>query len=506
MRQTVLLLMLVVSSSAAAVPATPVMTFYQFNGPSATPYYSIDAFQRSGPSTPAGTLTQGTSVIPCLVIRNGQPLTDTKGTPYVGFDVVVDSGMATPAATDVFKRTLAQRRTLSVQNHHCDGTVRYVIDVRKLYALEKAPFFDPPRLGKPAGGGPRETDGAVTVVKAFHNSAQCATVNRELMGRRGNLARAWERFIDENPGKWPRSTLEHAKHLDYTLRTAIFEGHLERGCSAYGGCERNIIALSIRNRARGQCLRGQGCSGEGDFQGVASSVSQYNIWDEYLTQISGLASCFLRDDLPSGPNGDYYRKLQTMYQQNVGDVERILFGDDQDLAAVFPGETVSELKSLRHYYHAPAMGKCFPNHDRIEYLTGATARRGSDFVLLANMRIRVDEPSDGGYLFREFRVDDEPDRDAVRMVDNYPGFAVDRRKVDLKPSSGCVPYGIPPGCPSERVGRYRRTPGWLGDGRPLGISCRIKDRGAQCQGAGTPTNVVVGGQCDKEMRPVAGVR
>jgi len=34
------------------------------------------------------------------------------------------------------------------------------------------------------------------------------------------------------------------------MRTAIYEGHLDRGCNAYGACERNIIALSIRNRAQ----------------------------------------------------------------------------------------------------------------------------------------------------------------------------------------------------------------------------------------------------------------
>jgi hypothetical protein len=184
------------------------------------------------------------------------------------------------------------------------------------------------------------------------------------------------------------------------MRTALYEGHLDRGCSAYGACERNIVALSIRNRGN-SCLGGQGCGYPGDFQGVSSKVSQYNIWDEFLTQISGLTSCFLREDLsgegvrstaeaPLDFNADYYKKIRAMYEQNVEEVERILFGDDRDLAKVFPGTPLGDLKRLRHYYHPPAMGKCFPE-PRVEYMSGAVASRGDDFALIANTRIRCGE-------------------------------------------------------------------------------------------------------------------
>jgi len=150
------------------------------------------------------------------------------------------------------------------------------------------------------------------------------------------------------------------------------------------------------------------------------------------------------------------------------------------------------------------MGKCFPNHDRVEYISGAVARRGSDFALIANTRIHVDEAKDGGYLFRQFLVDEEPERDVVRIVDDYPGFVVDGRKVQLRPISRCVPYGIPPGCKFSEIGRYRRVPPWLQDGRPVALTCRIKDRGAQCREPGTPATAEAGGVCDTQMRPVAG--
>jgi hypothetical protein len=518
--------------TAAAIPATPVMTLYRFNGPTDLPYYEVETFVRKGASSPAGTLAQGTSVIPCLVVRDGQPLTDGAGTPYVGFRVVVDARKATPADPERFRQAVAERRSLTVASHHCERGVKHVIDVRNLYAMDKAPFFDPPGAGEgqkagdrlrrtdsdagcPGGGcegRPGPVGGLDAVVRAFHASPECAEANRTLLGRREALDRAWDRFTRASEGRWPDEALRRARHLDYTLRTALFEGHLDRGCNAYGACERNVIALSIRNRGRESCLARQGCGAPGDFQGVASAVSQYNIWDEYLTQVSGLTSCFLRPELGEsragggdGSRAGYYARLQRMYAQGVGDIERVLFGDDADLQAAFPGTPLADLKALRHYYHAPAMGKCFPGHERVEYIAGAVAARGGDFALIANARVEVGERTNGGYLFREVTVREEPDRDVLETADRYPGFVLDGRKVTLKRPTGCAPYGIPAGCRLERVGRYRKTPSWLASGRPIEVQCRVLDRGEQCQAEETPRRVGVGGRCDKEMRPVAGV-
>jgi hypothetical protein len=298
------------------------------------------------------------------------------------------------------------------------------------------------------------------------------------------------------------------------MRTVLYEGHLGRGCTAYGACERNVIALSIRNRGQESCTRRQGCRSPGDFQGVASAVSQYNIWDEYLTQTSGLTSCYLRADLGgagSRPEGKdrtgtpSYDKLRRMYEQSLADVYRILFGADAELAQVFPGASLAELRALRHYYHAPAMGKCFPGHPRVEYVSAAVAARGDAFALIANTRVQVDDPTPGGYRFRAFVVREEPDQDVTSLEDPYPGFVLDGRKVTFGTPSRCVPYGIPSGCTLERIGRYRRTPPWLTTGRPLELACRIRDRGEQCQAEETLRTARVGGTCDKEMRPVAGV-
>ena len=497
------LVLLASSQAVADIPATEVMTLYKFNGALELPYYGVEAFRRDGTAAPAGTLTQGSSVVPCLVIRDGRPLTDLSGTPFVGFEVVVDSRRATRDSTEQFKTATAARRSMTATNHHCAGDVAYVLDARNLFALDKPPKFDPPVPDAAAvePPGPEGTSESDQVVRAFHNSTQCAEANRELVGRRAALQQGWSRFSAQNATRWSTEALGRARQLDFAMRTVIFEGHLDRGCNAYGSCERNIIALSIRNRAREGCRSGQGCGFVGDVEGVAANVSQYNIWDEYLTQVSGLTSCYLRRDLVANDG-----RLGAIYGHTVADVERILFGDDRDLEATFPRSSLGNLKALRHYYHPPAMGKCFPDYPQVEFMAGAVAGNGENFALLANTRIEVGEKAEGGYLFRDVVVRDEVGRDTLQVLDHYRGFVVDGRKVTLRGPAGCLPYGIPRGCGFESVGRYRRTPGWLNSGDALEIHCSVPDRGEQCQKPATGPGVVsVGGACDTEMRPVFGV-
>ena len=236
---------------------------------------------------------------------------------------------------------------------------------------------------------------------------------------------------------------------------------------------------------------------------MASLISQYNIWDEYLTQISRLTSCFLRDDLGHHPHSV---KLAARYAQNVEAMEKILFGNDEDLLEVFPSSELKDLKKLRHYYHPPAMGMCFPEHPRLEYISGAVAQRGQDFALLANTRIEVGEARAGGYFFREMVLEQEKDRDAFHPVDAFPGFVVDGRKVNLnRRASGCTPYGVSKTCDFEEVGRHRKPPFWLKAGKALALTCPVKERGPECSEPETLVQAKVGGPCDPEMQVVSGV-
>jgi hypothetical protein len=502
----------VLSALANSIPATPVMTLYRFNGPLELPYYEAAGFRGAIAAARAGTLVQGTTLVPCLVLVAGRPLTDASGTPFVGFEIVVDPRNATPAATARVTEAVAGRKALTVANHHCAPGLRHVIDARDLYAMEKVPFFDPPpRVGargapSAAAPGAAAPGGPDAVVRAFHNSEACAGVNRRLTGRRAALLSAWDAFARDNAGgprNWSAQSLGRARDLDIVVRTALFEGHLGRACNAYGACERNIVALSIRNRAVQRCLAREGCRARGDFTGVASKVSQYNIWDEYLTQISGLTACYLRDDLAADP---YYARLQAMYAQNAGDVQRILFGGQADLVDLFPGAPLADIVSTAHYYHAPAMGKCFPTQPGVEYMGGAVAQNGANFALIANTRLRLDDKTADGYRFRSFRFAETDLRDEIEIRDDYPGFVVDGRKVTGRgPPADCRPYGIPGGCAYGEVGRHRRTPSWLTAGKPVGLTCRVADRTATCLAPERLVTVEVGGRCDTQMRPVSGV-
>ncbi len=486
----------------AAIPATPVMTLYQFNGPLRMPYHRISPQGELGDV--AGHLTQGTSVIPCVVVRNGRALTDDSGTPYVGFEIVVDSANPGEGATERFRQAFAAQRELKVDNHHCAADVQHVINVRNLHVLNKAPIFNPPGQGDAEAAAAAATSTLDAWVRRFHNSEHCATANRSLTGRREALSRAWDNFIAEATAQGAELTeLARSKHLDYTMRTTLYEGHLGRGCSAYGACERNVVVLSIRNRAVGQCLPRQGCRFPGDFQGASSDPSQYNIWDAYLTQISGLTTCYLRTDLASE---SHHNRLQAIYTQSVPDAEAILYGTDADLKRVFPDTNLADVVALRHYYHPPAMRPCFPQEDRVEFITGAVAEKDGQFALIANTRVKVDDKVGNGYRFRQFRFDAQEQADHIRILDLYPGFVLDGRKVTLRTSSsGCSPYGVSSSCRFDPIGRYRTFPNWLNAGKPLALNCRIKDRGESCSDPEQIRSVTVGGNCDIDMMPVTRV-
>jgi len=500
-RSSILLLLSIalLSPLQAGVSATPVMALYQFDGDTDLPYYRIDDFLRHGTDKVAGRLAQGSRIIPCLVIRDGKALTDSSGTPFVGFETVLDARRASPKDIQALRQLIEARKAMTVTNHHCATNVEHVLNARRLIAREQMPFFDPPANKAKPQTGINDMD---TVVRQFHHSDACRAANDELVARRTALANAWETFIQEKTSEWPAATLQRAKHLDYTMRTAIYEGHLDRGCNAYGACERNVIALSIRNRADTQCLARQGCNHAGDFQGVSSRVSQYNIWDEYLTQVSGLTACFLRSDLAGQAP---YDKLQGIYTQSVPDVSSILFDDMSKVQTLFKGVSAEDVKTLRHYYHPPAMGSCFPTHERVEFISAAVANKDGDHILFVNKRVRVDDARQGGYLFRDVVVSSGQGRDEVSIQDNFPGFVIDSRKISLRQSTACTAYGVVGSCSFDEIGRYRRTPPWLNAGKTVAFTCAIQDRGEQCNAAPKLQQAVVGGQCDVEMMPVSAV-
>ena len=73
---------------AADIPAIPVLTLYRFNGDLTMPYYDSEQFLDRGAVVPTGSLAQGATLIPRLVLRDGCPVTNNSGIPCVGFEEV----------------------------------------------------------------------------------------------------------------------------------------------------------------------------------------------------------------------------------------------------------------------------------------------------------------------------------------------------------------------------------------------------------------------------------
>jgi hypothetical protein len=230
---------------AANIPATAVMTLYRFNGDLNLPYYDIEHFAVSGAREPAGTLVQGTTLIPCLALRGGRPLTDSEGTPFVGFELVVDPRTAQPESSARVRDAIAQRKEFTVANHHCGVDVRHVIDVRNLYPMEKVPFSDPPRgalLGCSGSAGGRQSAGSHR--PPFHNADQCAQANTASPVAAPPLG-AWAEFERTNTGRWPAADIARARQLDITMRTARCSKPPRSGLQYLRRLRADIVALSI---------------------------------------------------------------------------------------------------------------------------------------------------------------------------------------------------------------------------------------------------------------------
>ena len=284
------LLALSLSPAAAEIPATPVMSLYQFNGAREVPYYAVDDFRAQWPGRPAGTLAQGTSLIPCLVIRDGEPLTDAKGTPYVGFELVVDARKATGQRT---------RMPSSAPSPGARGSWYAIITAARRCSTSSTcassmPWRRRHSSTRPEAGGRQEAGkgGLDAIVRAFHNSSQCADANRSLLGRRGGPGVGLGGFSSDQSrrlvrGDWPGPRGSTTRCAPPCSRVTWSAAATPMGpASATSLPCPSAIAPGRAAPAR------QGCRRNGDFQGVSSNVSQYNIWDEYLTGISGLTSCY----------------------------------------------------------------------------------------------------------------------------------------------------------------------------------------------------------------------
>jgi hypothetical protein len=148
-----------------------------------------------------------------------------------------------------------------------------------------------------------------TALKQFHNSICTAPGN----GKAALLAK-WKKFIESKTDARSRQIAMNAQHVDITARTIMGEVQREKNLFNQSSiqqlksevfhpnavsCQIDIVALSIRNRAfASKNYRSlYGFSYPGDFTGVATRDTQFNLWFPEIVERGNyrLTSCFHSD-------------------------------------------------------------------------------------------------------------------------------------------------------------------------------------------------------------------
>jgi hypothetical protein len=211
------------------------------------------------------------------------------------------------------------------------------------------------------------------------------------------LLMKWKKFIESKTDEHSRQIALNAQHVDIVTRTVMGESQRqeamlgpeslqERRKRAFHpfaeSCQGDIIALSIRNRAyAGKNSRKLfGLSYPGDFTGVASSPSQFNLWlpAEVERDNFRITSCFYssQESYVSAANKRHqaYGTWRSIYERTARRMPKVLglndnSAADQDssyLSGLFaadrdsPGSTDEKQKrllSFTHYYHPGGLPK-----------------------------------------------------------------------------------------------------------------------------------------------------
>jgi len=184
------------------------------------------------------------------------------------------------------------------------------------------------------------------------------------------LQQGWSRFGAENATRWSSEAL--GRRGSSTSRC----GRPSSRDTSTADAMRTVLASATSSRCpsvigrANRAASGQGCVSSATSKAWRRMFRSYNIWDEYLTQVT-------RPDLLL-PAPRHRRQRRQARRHPCAPrspmSSAILFGDDRDLEAVFPRSSLGNLKALRHYYHPPAMGKCFPDYPQVEFMAGRGGR------------------------------------------------------------------------------------------------------------------------------------
>ncbi|MCO5143434.1 MAG: hypothetical protein M9962_10135 [Oligoflexia bacterium] len=207
------------------------------------------------------------------------------------------------------------------------------------------------------------------------------------------LLKKWQKFIESKESADAKQIAKNAQHVDIVARTIMGEAQTESHLYDPNSiqilknkifhpmavsCQRDIIALSIRNRAMTNQFSAYGHRYLGDFTGAASTGSQYNAWFDNLVPHASyrITSCFYSANekyLKSRFSRDKsYKTYQQRYQSLIKRLP-LIFGiekqenkaaseDNRYLNKLFLANRGSKqnnsadinaniVASFRHYYH-----------------------------------------------------------------------------------------------------------------------------------------------------------
>jgi len=459
-----------------------------------------------------GHLEGGTKIIPHIVMRNNKPLLIWRRI-YVGFSL---PGKESPEKGVVGISGLTTKESDIPREPPLTPAMLEEF-IRKIDNNKKTKYCNPQYY---------KTSNVFDLIKEFHNT----TCNRKVpqgQSQRKGLLRKWDHFVREKSqvSKGAHALAKKAREIDIATRTALYEGNIDNGCTSYAICERDIILLTIRNRAKDKRCRKSyrvfGCKRLNDFAGIASSPSQYSIWSENFMNNTYITSCFLRDDLsknnsPTREGEKDYRKKIKIFKNTIQRAEKILYSRSGELEKMFKilnKKKGQRLNAIKHYYHPEAMPRCNPDYySKSALIEAAYVEMNGKYYLLRQRRI-IPEKSERSdmYSFKVFAPD------TLKPLDLYPGGQIHRSFIDFRDHYTCTSYGVPEECYDQSSSddiTHRKMPDWYlrikskGSWSPE-LMCNISEEmGEDCSEEKTvdaKKRPVPGGFCNKKFIPVGGV-
>lgn len=574
---------------------------------------NVKVYPVDNPSGPLEMRNTEMAIVPCVVRgENGMPLTGPRGEVLVGIQEKVyafgapqwKEGLAPLETVKLIKKVVRDRRaqlkslklaqqkvpTLA-EDMDCRGTVTEAVPLSALGKnagiLLKVNPAPSTRAGfmrlsevsasanegefsefmttvnfSPKGG----VNSAPLLLQEFHNSMDCLEAEIQFGGRKAAFLKSWEKFnkirlAKRRAGEDPQSlkkALDRAMEIDVLTRTAMYEADSRRGCSSAGLCEKNIILLSLRNRAREQGYCRNNSSQYPPGVCVAIPEDQYNIWSEIYADRTYMTSCFLRRDrqvgVPPQEEAEWVdsdQKLQYRGQIEVFKVTaalatKIIASNDQGIDEQFrlqdfEGQQSSySANALFNYYHPPAMPACYSNLDKVYQVPEAFVEcpdsMGSPvYIPIRGEKILLETDNLEGQLsFNLMKpVDARQVQDSSPEIvpdrETFKGCTIDARRIPprlpVDPAKPCNAFGLPqfladaillgrngiPGAPDQcesppKITYYRRVPRWrfAAQKTPQVICAAVEERGVQCQNKPVSASAKMGGVCETRMLPVVG--